>query len=250
MTRLFKGAVLGLALAMLAVAQPAKADGAGEVLLERSFLKNLKQSGRWGFRGHIGVDFLDRELEDEDSFNTTNLRFGVAAYKGYFFVRGDGNFSVDDDTQRFADFSSSGYSFAAGVQQPLGRGGLVGGAWVGYGRFGTEVDAGIGSADLDVFGPYVGLGVNYQFQHRGAPGRLSAFLGGRYYFAMDNSDDLDDFGVDAEDGWEIAGGLRYFITRQAFITGGASYREFKLDGFRGGSKVRDITPFVNIGYHF
>jgi hypothetical protein len=248
MRRLLKGIVIGIAAVSL-YAVPAYADAPGEVLLEHHILKDLKASKKSRFRVNVGKLYLHRDFGADDIQNL-NIQIGGAAYKGYFFGRVDGNFNVHDDEEDPFSAATSGYGGAIGIQQPLGSGPLVGGAWIGYQRFNTEIEGLGDEVDFDVHGPYVGAGLNWTFTGGGKPSPLSAFLGGRIYFATSESDDFEDIGVDAGLGFEAAIGLRYHLNPNFYLTGGFKYLTVDLDTEFDDNDMEDLVGFFNVGYTF
>jgi hypothetical protein len=252
MRRLITGLVVSLVgIGMLSTALPARADGAGEVILEAPRLKLLKDSKKWGFRGTLGKTFIQRDFGGDD-IRTLNINPGFVAYHGYGFIRGDVQFNVIDDEEDDIDISTDGWSVGGGYHIPLRDGQTVVAGWMSYNHFNTEFDGFGDEIDFGLSGPAIGVGVNHTFKNRsGKLSRLSGFVGGRVYFALDESSDLEDIDGDAGIGFEISAGTRYYFTKSAFFTSGITYRNIDLDtGLGGDGDLEDIVSFFNIGMQF
>jgi hypothetical protein len=244
------GLILGVAaLALLGSATAARADNAGEVLLENHLLRSAIKKNNYQAQFTLGGSWLNRKDSDED-FSNIDLNFGLAVYHNHWFARADGGFSIDDDRKDGFDIGSSRIQAAGGYQQPFGRN-ITAGAWIGWGRFENEFRDGDFRTNLGVEGPFAGAGVNYNFTSKGKPSRTSIFLGGRYYFDPSPFGELAMVNADAKDGFEVGGGIRYRFNERFYVTAGATYRKFNIDvPAQIGQNYEDVEPSLNLGVKF
>lgn len=252
MRRLMKGLVFGLAaVACVGLARSASADIPGEALQESHRLEMFEKSHRIHLRGNLGASYLNRHFDGE-TINTTNIELGLNAYFKDWFVRADGNLSVDDDHRFGNNFETHGYAVSVGYQRRLCNCVVLGG-WMGYQNLDTDITSDFPDGqDFDdgVRGAVLGLGFNYTIGGPSHPSRWSIFGGGRYLFAQDESNGFRRVGVSANDGFEAGLGFRYQVNKAWNVDLGATYRRLSVDTPVGNRAIEDIQPRLVVGYNF
>jgi hypothetical protein len=247
-----KGLVFGLAaVACLGLARSASADIPGEALQESHYLEKLEKSHHIRLRANLGGSWLNRHFDGE-TVNTTNVELGLNGYYKNWFVRADGNLSVDDDHLFNTNVETHAYSGAVGYQHRF-CGCLVGGAWIGYSNLDTDLTSDFSDGeDFDdgMRGPLFGLGLNYTIGGPNHPSRWSVFGGGRYLFAQDESSGFHRLGISANDGFELGLGFRYQVNKAWNVDLGATYRRLSVDTPVGNRSIEDIQPRLVVGYNF
>lgn len=250
--------VAALATTLLGISAQAN-DFTGRELQSQAEASRVEAKGRnrINWRGEIGYRWINRTFEgtgNDVDLDSHELGGALSGYYRSWFLTGGYSHSISSDEIFGADTDTWGANVQAGYQFHIDRNFTVA-PFLGWSWTNTSVDGGFGAndADLGVGGLNFGVGFKWTPGYRASKPypKWSVFGAFSYFPSLDGSDDLDDAGVDGDNGWAATIGVEHNFNARTFANLYYQYAKFSADGpFGTEFDQRDHRVGVTAGLRF